>query len=59
VIVFAVVLIVSFYNEISGQQYRFWINTIPLSVFLIYSALVFRKELKIVLHLFSKTQNKT
>jgi O-antigen/teichoic acid export membrane protein len=57
-IIFVAAIGVFGYNEITGQQYRVWINTVPLLIFLVYSAVAFRKELNIVLTLFMKRKGK-
>ncbi|HLP56501.1 MAG TPA: oligosaccharide flippase family protein [Fluviicola sp.] len=54
ILVFVAFIAVYLANDYFKQSYRLWINLIPLLVFLLYSLVAFRKEINIVLTLFSK-----
>jgi len=58
-LVFVSFIVVYLVNKALNQQSRVWINFIPLLVFLVYSAIVFRKEVNLVVTLFSKKKVKT
>lgn len=54
ILVFVAFIAVYLTNDYFEQSYRTWINLLPLVVFLAYSLVAFRKEINIVLTLFSK-----
>lgn len=54
ILIFASFITVYLINDHFEQSYRAWINLLPLVVFLVYSLVGFRKEINIVLTLFSK-----
>lgn len=54
ILVFVSFIAVYLTNDYFEQRYRTWINLLPLVVFLAYSLVAFRKEINIVLTLFSK-----
>ena len=58
-LVFSSFIAVYLINDSLNQHNRIWINLLPLLVFFVYSAIVFRKEVNLVVTLFSKKKVKT
>ncbi len=56
VLVFISFIAVYIVNHILDQHYRIWVNLFPLLVFLVYSAIVFRNEVNLVVTLFLKKE---